>query len=119
MRPKRGKGQLGHVKLDTTQIYTQVSIRKLKEIHTLTHPAKLDKPGKEKPEEAKEPQATMPPDAASPSPPLESPQPDAPPPDTSAPVDPQVADEDAQARQHLLDALDAEAEEEDQDDPLE
>ena len=38
---------LGHVKLDTTQIYTQVSIRKLKEIHTLTHPAKLDKPGKE------------------------------------------------------------------------
>ena len=31
---------LGHVKLDTTQIYTQVSIKKLKEIHTLTHPAK-------------------------------------------------------------------------------
>ena len=36
---------LGHAKLDTTQIYTQVSIRKLKEIHTLTHPARLDKPG--------------------------------------------------------------------------
>jgi len=34
---------LGHVKLDTTQIYTQVSIRKLKEIHTATHPAKLKK----------------------------------------------------------------------------
>ena len=32
---------LGHVKLDTTQIYTQVSIRKLKEIHTATHPARL------------------------------------------------------------------------------
>ena len=31
---------LGHVKLDTTQIYAQVSIRKLKEIHTLTHPAR-------------------------------------------------------------------------------
>ena len=31
---------LGHVKLDTTQIYTQASIRKLKEIHTATHPAK-------------------------------------------------------------------------------
>ena len=31
---------LGHVKLDTTQIYTQVSIRKLKEIHTLTHPGR-------------------------------------------------------------------------------
>ena len=32
---------LGHTKLDTTQIYTQVSIRKLKEIHTLTHPARM------------------------------------------------------------------------------
>ena len=31
---------LGHMKLDTIQIYTQVSIKKLKEIHTLTHPAK-------------------------------------------------------------------------------
>jgi integrase/recombinase XerD len=29
---------LGHAKLETTQIYTQVSIRKLKEIHTATHP---------------------------------------------------------------------------------
>jgi integrase/recombinase XerD len=36
---------LGHVKLETTQIYTQVSIRKLKEIHTATHPsAKLERP---------------------------------------------------------------------------
>ena len=34
---------LGHAKLDTTQIYTQVSIRKLKEIHTATHPAKLER----------------------------------------------------------------------------
>ncbi len=33
--------QLGHARLDTTQIYTQVSIRKLKEIHTATHPARL------------------------------------------------------------------------------
>jgi len=33
--------QLGHAELSTTQIYTQVSIRKLKEIHTATHPAKL------------------------------------------------------------------------------
>jgi len=32
---------LGHAKLDTTQIYTQVSIRKLKEIHSATHPARL------------------------------------------------------------------------------
>jgi integrase/recombinase XerD len=30
---------LGHAKLATTQIYTQVSIKKLKEIHTATHPA--------------------------------------------------------------------------------
>ena len=37
---------LGHVKLDTTQIYTQVSIRKLKEIHTATHPAKQKKGGR-------------------------------------------------------------------------
>lgn len=29
---------LGHVKLDTTQIYTHVSIRKLKEVHQATHP---------------------------------------------------------------------------------
>lgn len=32
---------LGHVSLETTQIYTQVSIRKLKDIHTATHPAKM------------------------------------------------------------------------------
>ncbi len=33
---------LGHAKLETTQIYTQVSIRKLKSIHSATHPgAKL------------------------------------------------------------------------------
>jgi integrase/recombinase XerD len=39
---------LGHARLDTTQIYTQVSIKKLKEIHTATHPAKMSreiKPG--------------------------------------------------------------------------
>jgi integrase/recombinase XerD len=30
---------LGHVLLTTTQLYTQVSIRKLKEIHAATHPA--------------------------------------------------------------------------------
>jgi integrase/recombinase XerD len=34
------QAMLGHVKLDTTAIYTQVSIRKLKEIHTATHPAR-------------------------------------------------------------------------------
>ena len=36
---------LGHAELTTTQIYTQVSIRKLKEIHTGTHPtARLRRP---------------------------------------------------------------------------
>ena len=30
---------LGHARLDTTQIYTQVSIRDLKAIHNATHPA--------------------------------------------------------------------------------
>ena len=34
---------LGHARLDTTQIYTHVTIRKLKQIHEATHPAaKLD-----------------------------------------------------------------------------
>ena len=30
---------LGHASIETTQIYTQVSIGKLKEVHTRTHPA--------------------------------------------------------------------------------
>ena len=34
---------LGDAKIDTTQIYTQVSIRRLKEVHDLTHPAKSSK----------------------------------------------------------------------------
>lgn len=32
---------LGHARLETTQIYTRVSIRRLKEVHTATHPARL------------------------------------------------------------------------------
>ena len=39
---------LGHSKLDTTQIYTQVSILKLKEIHWATHPAKVVRGSDEK-----------------------------------------------------------------------
>jgi integrase/recombinase XerD len=30
---------LGHARLDTTQVYTHVSIRKLKQVHTRTHPS--------------------------------------------------------------------------------
>ncbi len=37
------QAMLGHADLSTTQIYTQVSIVKLKEIHTLTHPARLER----------------------------------------------------------------------------
>jgi len=37
------QAMLGHVKLTTTEIYTHISIKKLKEIHTATHPsAKLE-----------------------------------------------------------------------------
>jgi integrase/recombinase XerD len=38
---------LGHASLETTQIYTRVSIRKLKEVHTNTHPARNERsPGR-------------------------------------------------------------------------
>lgn len=37
------QAMLGHADLKTTQIYTQVSIRHLKQIHTATHPAQLPK----------------------------------------------------------------------------
>jgi integrase/recombinase XerD len=84
------QAMLGHAELSTTQIYTQVSIRKLKEIHSLTHPARLDKP--------------ITPTPATP--------PAAPPADAAAD---DHASADAQARDQLLDALDAEADEEQAD----
>jgi integrase/recombinase XerD len=37
------QAMLGHAKLETTQVYAQVSIRKLKEIHAATHPARLER----------------------------------------------------------------------------
>lgn len=40
------QAMLGHENLATTQIYTQVSILKLKEIHAATHPARLQRPGR-------------------------------------------------------------------------
>ena len=33
---------LGHAELSTTQIYTQVSIQQLKQVHSATHPARLE-----------------------------------------------------------------------------
>ncbi len=38
------QAMLGHEEITTTQIYTQVAIKKLKEIHTATHPAGLEQP---------------------------------------------------------------------------
>ena len=35
------QAMLGHADLRTTQIHTQVSIRKLQQVHKLTHPADL------------------------------------------------------------------------------
>jgi integrase/recombinase XerD len=37
------QAMLGHADLATTQIYTQVSVEKLKEIHAATHPARLER----------------------------------------------------------------------------
>lgn len=39
------QAMLGHVRLETSQIYTRVSIQHLKAIHTATHPGKLAKVG--------------------------------------------------------------------------
>jgi len=47
------QAMMGHADLKTTQIYTQVSIRHLKQIHSATHPAQLPKKdGDAKPDEA-------------------------------------------------------------------
>lgn len=37
------QAMLGHAKLDTTMVYTQVSIRMLKQVHAATHPAKMNR----------------------------------------------------------------------------
>lgn len=38
------QAMLGHVKIETTQVYTRVAIRKLKEVHELTHPGANPRP---------------------------------------------------------------------------
>jgi integrase/recombinase XerD len=43
---------LGHAQLTTTEIYTHVSIAKLKEIHALTHPAERPRVRGYEPDEA-------------------------------------------------------------------
>jgi integrase/recombinase XerD len=51
------QAMLGHVRLDTTQIYTHVSIRTLKQVHTTTHPGarlRSESDGSGKPETSSE-----------------------------------------------------------------
>jgi integrase/recombinase XerD len=60
------QAMLGHVKLTTTEIYTHISVRKLKEIHTATHPsAKLEAPKRSSSEEPDAVEARAIPDAPS------------------------------------------------------
>ncbi|MHB1597250.1 MAG: tyrosine-type recombinase/integrase, partial [Streptosporangiaceae bacterium] len=42
------QAMLGHARLDTTQIYTQVTIRALQAIHAATHPAAANQPRHER-----------------------------------------------------------------------
>jgi len=49
------QAMLGHVRLDTTQIYTHVSIRKLKQVHTAAHPGARLRPESD---ESGKPEAT-------------------------------------------------------------
>jgi integrase/recombinase XerD len=48
------QAMLGHADLATTQIYTHVSIEKLKEIHAATHPARLQRAGDDNAQTRKE-----------------------------------------------------------------
>ena len=52
------QAMLGHAELSTTQIYTQVSIRKLQQIHGMTHPADNPKPDEEAEGDATKPPST-------------------------------------------------------------
>ena len=67
------QAMLGHAELSTTQIYTQVSIRKLQQIHGLTHPADNPQPDEETEgnESKPDPSARDQPPTAQPKPPSE------------------------------------------------
>jgi integrase/recombinase XerD len=52
------QAMLGHADIKTTQIYTRVSIRALKDIHTATHPAKLVRSAKSPTDHESEPSVT-------------------------------------------------------------
>jgi integrase/recombinase XerD len=41
------QAMLGHAKLDSTQIYTHVAVRKLQEIHRATHPVNHERDKRE------------------------------------------------------------------------
>jgi integrase/recombinase XerD len=56
---------LGHSKLSSTQMYTQVSVRMLKQIHTATHPAARLNPHSTEPANGKP--APVPEDESAPS----------------------------------------------------
>lgn len=58
------QAMLGHAELSTTQIYTQVSIRKLKEIHTATHPGKARSAAHRSPADGNDPVPCAAPTAA-------------------------------------------------------
>ncbi len=74
------QAMLGHADLSTTQIYTQVSIRKLQQIHGMTHPA--DNPAKDedeagdvRPEAGEKPIPPQPEASATDQPPPAQPEP--------------------------------------------
>jgi integrase/recombinase XerD len=52
------QAMLGHASLESTQIYTQVSIRHLKAVHTATHPGRFGKEGQHALEAESEPSSS-------------------------------------------------------------
>ena len=81
------QAMLGHVSLATTQIYTHVTITKLREVHERTHPARLFRPTAPAPQHG---------DSAAPPHRLASPKGDAEPP-SCGPAEPLDVDHDATA----------------------